>query len=449
MDSESERLFLLEFLVDNVTIHRTDSLMDRLNSQNDWTNGEMCVTFQFLDYPHLEICEQDFSPKLEAEDPKASFKSGKSCLFALPNALLGSLPEEFAVNIGILRKMPVGVLPDKLLIGQTRIDLIEDFCCILSEMQCSNQECPVSKTTKDCFNVMNPSGTKAIGAICIFVRLTCFGKLIVTQFQLGTEATKSFLFRGQESPSVYQCKKMDEVDQDECVCGPCVRAVEEQMPPPPDPCAPRGGGRAPAPALRSPCNCGPSPSIASASASACDKRKGDPYEEIDAEVNGHALTIRVKKDKKRSGQVDTDISETSVADCPCVVGASKGRKDADAVEVRPCGQQNGGFCVKLPENESQLSYKLKKGAEEGDADADASQNYDKDVFVLRIGKKTEGKEQKSHLEFELKTPKKDSCMPQVPASCCQETQYLLTDLPSDDKGDKKGKGGKKGKKGKK
>lgn len=64
----------------------------------------------------------------------------------------------------------------------------------------------------------------------------------------------------------------------------------------------------------------------------------------------------------------------------------------------------------------------------------------KDVFILRIGKKSEGTEKKNNLELELCTPKGPDLKP-PPKKETRDTQYDECDLPKPDKG-KKGKGDK-------
>ena len=87
----------------------------------------------------------------------------------------------------------------------------------------------------------------------------------------------------------------------------------------------------------------------------------------------------------------------------------------------------------------QLCYKLRgcPGEEEG-VPCDkcvVSDEPDQEAFVLRIAK-----DRKSHLEFELKTPKKKEPEPPITTEN-KETQYLLSDLKVG-----KGKGNGKGKK---
>lgn len=71
----------------------------------------------------------------------------------------------------------------------------------------------------------------------------------------------------------------------------------------------------------------------------------------------------------------------------------------------------------------------------------------RDVFILRIGKKSEGNDKKKNLELELCTPKGPDLKP-LPKKETRDTQYDECDLPKPEKGGKGGKDGKGGKKGK-
>lgn len=71
-------------------------------------------------------------------------------------------------------------------------------------------------------------------------------------------------------------------------------------------------------------------------------------------------------------------------------------------------------------------------------------DVNKDVFVLRIGRKVEGAEKKANLELELVTPKGKDKKP-IPRKETRDTQYLESDIPDKKKKKDKGKGKGKGK----
>uniref|UniRef100_A0A161MMK8 Uncharacterized protein n=1 Tax=Triatoma infestans TaxID=30076 RepID=A0A161MMK8_TRIIF len=132
-----ERLFLLEILVDNVYISRSElALNPRILSSLKQT----VVRFQFLNYPPLEICEEDFAPsKGKYDEEEISFKSGKSCLFALRGQRPAALSPPFNMDVIVCRLFENN---KSCTIGRTCIKLGECFatiitCCIV---------CPTSPT---------------------------------------------------------------------------------------------------------------------------------------------------------------------------------------------------------------------------------------------------------------------------------------------------------------
>ena len=411
--------------------------MDRLSTQNEWGSGELCVTFQFLDYPHLEICEKDFVSKIgDTPCTDTSFRSGKSCLFAIPNAQLESLPQEFEVNVGVMRKMPPGVLPDKLLLAQTKIELTEAIAGVIDDVTRNPQDVPVTKRVRDSFDLMEPTGLKVVGCIGVFVRLTCFGKLIVTPFHLGgaCDGGSTAFFGGgggEDKSDIYHCVEVGPGPK--TGPGPCC-----QPPPCPWPC----WGK---PCEEPPC-CDPPPCCkdlspmaapAATGAGGCcggggsnnpgdclcvdepcpppstPRRKPRPCKEIGAEINGHALTIRVVKNK--------DLEQSNMANNPdcCAISVPSSCPCSTKESTNPGGP---GFFVQLPQKDGKpVSYRLRNCLAD-DTGGECLEQTDKprDNVLLRIGKG------KSHLELELQTPKKEGPRP-LTDTLSRETQYCAAE----------------------
>ncbi|XP_044749725.1 uncharacterized protein LOC123310325 isoform X1 [Coccinella septempunctata] len=232
MSSEAtENLFLLEFLVDSL----------ELAPQCECASppGETCVAFTFLDNAPLEICEEDFSPAMRYGQDNARLKSGKSCLFSLTADQVAALSAEFDVTVSVLKKMQSGWLPDKIQVGAAVISIANLFTEMIQSIQESTApESPTSKTLKDVFEIFNTEGTQ-VGKIGVYIRMSCFGKLIVTQFQMNFD-DKSVLFKDKEGKSLYRYKKaprgkehkIDDMGggecDSECPYAPC--ATEEPSP---------------------------------------------------------------------------------------------------------------------------------------------------------------------------------------------------------------------------
>lgn len=199
MSSEAtENLFLLEFLVDSL----------ELAPQCECASppGETCVAFTFLDNAPLEICEEDFSPAMKYGQDNARLKSGKSCLFSLTAEQVATLSSQFDVTVSVLKKMQSGWLPDRIQVGAAVISIANLFTEMIQSIQENTApESPTSKTLKDVFEIMNTEGTQ-VGKIGVYIRMSCFGKLIVTQFQMNFD-DKSVLFKDKEGKSLYRYKK--------------------------------------------------------------------------------------------------------------------------------------------------------------------------------------------------------------------------------------------------
>lgn len=180
------------------------------------------------------------------------------------------------------------------------------------------------------------------------------------------------------------------------------------------------------------------------------------YQEIGASMGNNSLTIRVHKDKNKIEAVDDNgnVIDDSSSNCPCKPGrVGKKGGGGTAVAMRP-GVQQGN--ENLP-----FSFRMGKcGDGEGNVvvnppvsmTPDGTQftefsDPNKERFILRIGKKSEGINKKQNLELELCTPKGPDLKP-IPKKETRETQFDENDCPVVDGGKgKKGKG-KSGKKGK-
>ncbi|CAH1990055.1 unnamed protein product [Acanthoscelides obtectus] len=192
----TENLFLLEFLVDEVDIDP---------KRDSDAPGEICVSFQFLDNAPLDVCEADCNPqrnyKLDSED----VKSGKSCLFSLSPEQAIEATKQFDILVNVCKKMQPGWLPERLDLGASLINIANLFNELIDSVETSDGATPTAKTLKDTFDITTQDGTP-IGKLGVYIRMSCFGKLIVTQFQMNLQ-DKSVLFKDKEGKSLYRYKK--------------------------------------------------------------------------------------------------------------------------------------------------------------------------------------------------------------------------------------------------
>ncbi|XP_024216904.1 uncharacterized protein [Halyomorpha halys] len=190
-----EKLFLLEVLVENVEIDYTKVNVDKKVLE---AAKQLCIKIQFLSFPELTICEEDFCAVVDGNYQKnnINIKSGKSCLFSIRrwNVEDRSMP----LNVTVLRTNPT---PPNITVGRACINLGTSFTNILAAAQSTEYTETITKKCTDVYVLTNDSGAD-IGKIRMFVRLTCFGPLIVTQFQISGDENNSFLFRGNDGSGI-------------------------------------------------------------------------------------------------------------------------------------------------------------------------------------------------------------------------------------------------------
>lgn len=198
-------------------------------------------------------------------------------------------------------------------------------------------------------------------------------------------------------------------------------------------------------------------------------------------MGGNALTIRVHKDKGRVEDLtDTTYSESDDRSCCCTVenfGKKKKKKPQQQQPQYPsCAkpaqqqqqQQQLAMRPGVPDPNNPFSFRMGNSGQAPNSNVVVNpptcvnkdgtcfteiSDPNKDIFVLRIGKKSEGVDKKNNLELELCTPKGPDLKP-TPKKETRDTQCTDEDFPKADKaakggkakGGKGGKGGKKGKK---
>uniref|UniRef100_A0A0A9WGD7 Translation initiation factor IF-2 n=1 Tax=Lygus hesperus TaxID=30085 RepID=A0A0A9WGD7_LYGHE len=185
LEDNLETLFLLEILVDNVQF-------DKPAKEEDLK--ETCVGFQFLRYPPLIICEEDFVYMGDDDFDKQNvqFKSGKSLLFALPS-LQENDPNLGSVHVWITRRV---ARTDKTkIMGATDINLSGSFENLLQASAKMQAVSPISKFIRDTFQFKSEGSV--VGTLTAFLRVSCFGKLIVTQFEV--KGKEKFTFKGLDT----------------------------------------------------------------------------------------------------------------------------------------------------------------------------------------------------------------------------------------------------------
>ncbi|XP_012150911.1 uncharacterized protein LOC100878430 [Megachile rotundata] len=196
---EEQQLFLIEFLVEKVKIPVIRAMQDEL------LPACTCVSFQILSLPPVDICQEALTDGCGCEEGDTQiFKKGKSCLFALPSIVLQRPVTSFPVKLSVYKKLPPGVLPDVMLVGCHQIEAKALINAVLSQkvFKIANP----CQTIKDTFKITTVTG-QCVGSVTVYIRVSCFGNKIITQFQVPHNR-KPYLFKGTEDSPVFQCKKI-------------------------------------------------------------------------------------------------------------------------------------------------------------------------------------------------------------------------------------------------
>lgn len=200
-----ERLFLLEVLIDKIIFLKSPCFSDK--------GFRTCVKITFLNVDPIEICDDDSASDVPSGGPFIkNFNNGKSCLFSLMDADIDAARHKFRIHVSVSKSLPCGCLPTHVVMGEANIDMTKEF--IQSYYKNTNQ------ALKDSFRIMTPDGHTVAGNILMFLRISCFGKNIVTKFQ-GGQAPPSILGGGGTSGVDHSCKSPKEyqTSKDPCRCG--------------------------------------------------------------------------------------------------------------------------------------------------------------------------------------------------------------------------------------
>lgn len=189
----SENLFMFEFIVDKVQIYPRS-----LPREIADVEGETCVSVKLLNNEPLDICEADFRRQSDFDRPCEEMKNGKSCLLVLQPTVAKRATKELPLYIDIFRKYDMGLLPETLQIGQCTTPIQDVFRKIVKilEKKGNYNTNTLTNTGIKSTTIKGtvPGSGCCIGELTIFVRISCFGRILVNQFQMDLEANKSVNF---------------------------------------------------------------------------------------------------------------------------------------------------------------------------------------------------------------------------------------------------------------
>ncbi|XP_061704798.1 uncharacterized protein LOC133516088 isoform X2 [Cydia pomonella] len=175
MANQDDGLFLLEVLIDKIIYSKSPCFSDKA--------FRTCVSVKCPACDPLELCDDDAGGSTGLNDSPfmKSFNSGKSCLFSLKQSDISSAMSKFEIKVSVFKELPCGCLPTKINLGEATIDMTKEFV----QARKSFLEDPDNvsyQALKDSFHIKGSDGVET-GEILMFLRISCFGKLIVTKFR--------------------------------------------------------------------------------------------------------------------------------------------------------------------------------------------------------------------------------------------------------------------------
>ncbi|KAJ8715492.1 hypothetical protein PYW07_009974 [Mythimna separata] len=208
-------LFLLEVLIDKVTFEKSPCFSDK--------DFRTCVTIAAPAVQTLEICDDEPGASVAKSGGPfvKTFNSGKSCMFSLPDAEITKAMSNFPIQVTVYKSLACGCLPTKIIMGMATIDMTKEFVASRNKYMADpgGDNCQALKDTFQIVGADGADGVERVGDIVMFLRITCFGKLIVTKFKgagqpnLGGARVSSIVDRSCNPRRDFQTPK------DPCVCG--------------------------------------------------------------------------------------------------------------------------------------------------------------------------------------------------------------------------------------
>lgn len=394
-EDEKELLFLIEFLVDTLHVRREFLAAQRLDPCT--LQGQNCIILKFMHFPALSICEKDMGgEEKNVGELDAVFNSGKSLVFALTESQFEN-PSEVFLEVAAMKEMPHALQIPNIQLGSAKVDLSELFRLVFDKYDETPDQLPVAKSIKDNYQ-MSVNGN-VTGDIDIYIRLSCLGQNIVTEFLKSDGVCDPFLFKNLESEKVYECRQTMQKKK-EASGWPCRRETQPKYEPDPE---------------------------------------DENYEQIFAQINGSTLTVNVEKSKRKEKPKPYRLEQFCDCEIPLppqlVEGLSElsvtpvftGKQNIPDGGVGKCGnkiifQVPPGEKLATSDGFNNVVYKVNT-CKEGDKHGHSGQNSfkiskkdevvrptmpndnERDVFVLRIYKKGKSSKGRDAVELEFRVPK--------------------------------------------
>ncbi|XP_059062335.1 uncharacterized protein LOC131855116 [Achroia grisella] len=247
MAKQDDGLFLLEVLIDKIVFVKSPCFSDK--------DFRTCVNIECPSVEPLEICDDDPSACIvKSGGPFVkTFNNGKSCLFSMKASDIDHAIGKFPIKVSVYKSLPCGCLPTKIIIGEATIDMTKEF--VQARKKFLDDPTNVSyQALKDSFRIIGTDGAET-GEIVMFLRISCFGKLIITRFQ-GGGVPPNLTSRGSSAVIDRSCtlRKDFQTSQNPCICGIARESNSGGVGINRQPCTIDGGGFGICPPARNPYN---------------------------------------------------------------------------------------------------------------------------------------------------------------------------------------------------
>lgn len=188
---------------------------DRLAKLNEMFFVPTSVHFGFLDFVNekdliLTPVDPLFQPQVGVMNDVEVFNVGKSVLFAIDSETAMNRTVKMILKITVKKQMPDAIKPD-VLVGTGELDLSDQYAALRIEMI---QDWKNSVTTSKEFDGQVPLvyNDNLSGNLDVFVRISGFGQLIVTEFDAPIAQDPTTFFFGTEEANqilLYKCREVD------------------------------------------------------------------------------------------------------------------------------------------------------------------------------------------------------------------------------------------------
>ncbi|XP_012289064.1 uncharacterized protein LOC105704427 [Orussus abietinus] len=208
---KQEQLYMLEFLLDCLNV--------KPEREHEIGSTSLSVHFEFADFARFEVKQEEFvfltrqvekTPTLpidhKTKNGLIQFGAGKSCLFTKqPADLIRALKSQpLKISVHHVSNKQSCTKNEEPTICETLVPLSGCLCDQVAMSMNDANHLPRPYALKNTYNLVDPQGDP-FGTISISLRLSCFGKFIMTQFAFQE---KSFLFKTLRSANEFQCTRV-------------------------------------------------------------------------------------------------------------------------------------------------------------------------------------------------------------------------------------------------